>query len=581
MKRCPQCSRTYTDESLNFCLDDGEWLAAGDDPQTAILHEPAVSADGISRVAGVAAAGSTVSEQATKVFSSETDLAAGPTAQIEKETQRPAGELSTGPSPFPKYGIKVLAALVAAVAVLAGGFYGYRYFGSGGGQIGSVAVMPFVNESGNPDLEYLSDGMTESLIRSLAQLPNLNVKSRSSVFRYKGKETDAKSVGNELGVQAVLNGRLTQRGDQLTLDLELINTETENVIWTDEYDRRSSDLVSLQNEIARDVSNKLKVKLSGADQQRLAKSYTNDPEAYRLYLQGRFYWNKRSGKEFEKAEGYFRQAVEKDPGFALGYVGLADTNEDEDRPAKKEYIRRALELDDQLAEAHASLGYQCMLDYDWAASERELKRAMELNPNYAQAYGWNGARLMMLGKYDESLAAIRKALEIDPTSTGINFYLGVCLLASGKTDESIQQLKMIAATEPTFSWTHTWLSRIYRQTGNRPASVEERAKALELEGKFENARQLRESFANGGWNAYLNEWLRLGAGQVGTHKSSVMADVSVLAELGEKEKALDLLDQGAAKGDFWLFTVKTDPFMEPLRGDPRFQAISKKFDAPA
>src|SRR5882672_10148283 len=290
-----------------------------------------------------------------------------------------------------KFITAIIGVLLVGV-ILTAGYFTFVSRGGSTKQIGSIAVMPFVNESGNADVEYLSDGMTEPLIRSLSQLPNLNVKARSSVFRYKGKETDAKTIGKESGVQAVLNGRVIQRGDQLSLNLELIDAQTENVIWTDRYDRKSSDLVSLQNEIARDVSGKLKIKLTSAEELKLAKNYAVDPEAYRLYLQGRFYWNKRTKSEVEKAVVFFKQAIERDPNFALGYVGLADSDEDTDRPVKKEYIRRALEIDDNLAEAHASLGYQYMCADDWAASERELKRAMELNRNYPQAYGWNGAR---------------------------------------------------------------------------------------------------------------------------------------------------------------------------------------------
>ena len=580
MKRCPECRRDYYDDTLSFCLEDGAQLVYGvsnerivaDEPATAILLEPPVVTNG--------------SETATKVFSHTTNETEILQAEAEAEPQRRSGSfienqsLSPNRAAEPKRNRNKLFAAFGIAILLLVGFFGYRYFAAGGSkQIDSIAVMPFVNESGSPDLEYLSDGMTETLIRSLSQLPNLNVKARSSVFRYKGKEADAKTIGKDLGVQAILNGRVTQRGDQLTLDLELINAETENVIWTDEYDRKSSDIVSLQNEIARDVSNKLKLKLSGADQQKLAKNYTSDPEAYRLYLQGRFYWNKRAGKEFEKAEGYFQQAVERDPNFALGYVGLADANEDEDRPQKKEYIRRALALDDQLAEAHASLGYQYMMDYNWTDSERELKRAIELNPNYAPAHQWNGARLMMLGRYDDAMDSIKRALEIDPTSSGINFYYCVLLFVSGKTDESVQQFKKFAEIEPTFTWTHMWLSRIYRQTGNHAAAVEERAKAFELEGNSENARLLRESFAGGNWNGYLNEFIRLRAGQSGTHQDSSVGGASVLAELGEKEMAINELTKAAEKGDFWLFTIKTDPSFDTLRGDPRFQALVKKFDA--
>jgi serine/threonine protein kinase/Tfp pilus assembly protein PilF len=461
-----------------------------------------------------------------------------------------------------------LAAILSVIVIAAiiGGFTAYRQATSPHAVIQSIAVMPFINASGNAEVEYLSEGITETLIKSLSQLPNLNVKSRSSVFRYKGKETDAKTIGKELNVQAILNGRVVQRGEQLTLSLELIDAQTENVIWTDQYDRKSSDLVSLQNVIARDVSSKLKIQLSGADLEKLAKNYTNDPEAYRLYLQGRFYWNKRDGKEFERAEAYFQQAVARDPKFALGYIGLADFREDQDRPRKKEYIRRALELDDQLAEAHASLGYQYMVDYNWAESERELKRAIELNPNYPQAHQWNGGRLMMNGKYDAARVSLARALELDPTSPGINLYYGVLLEVSGRINESIQQYKKLIEMEPTFSWPHMGLARVYRRDGNHEGCVEERARNFELLGNKERAKAIRESFAKGGWKGYLRE--------------DGLYGPSSLAELGEYEKAIEAVVKQAEKGWFWLFLHRTDPFLDPIRDDPRFKEVMKKLDPP-
>lgn len=571
MKRCPECRRDYYDDTLSFCLEDGARLVYGvsnddiatDEPATAILSEPSLAAVPVSEP-GVVTTGSTVSEQATKVFQNTTDqtLILNTGSEVQKSSAEPRTAL------IRRKGLMAVIGLTALVAIA--GIFGYRYFGSGIGQINSIAVMPFANESGNSDLEYLSDGMTETLIRNLSQLPDLNVKARSSVFRYKGKETDAKTIGKDLGVQAVLNGRVTQRGDQLTVDLELINAATEDVIWTDEYDRKSSDLVSLQNEIARDVSNKLKIKLSGADQQKLAKKYTNDPEAYRLYLQGRFYWNKRTMSEVDKAVVFFKQAVDKDPNFALGYVGLADSREDYDRPQKKEYIRRALEIDPQLAEAHASFGYQLMLDYSWADSERELKRAIELDPNYAQAYAWNGARLMMIGKYDESLASIRHALSLDPTANSPNFYYGVCLAVSGRRDEAIQQFKKLIDMDPTFPWPHSFLSRVYTWTGDRAAAVDERAKSQELDGKPDDARLLSESYASGGWDGFLRESARQGAGA---------ASLAALAVGGtDKETAIKALIDKGERGDFWLFLIKTDPMFDPLRDDTRFQALVRKFD---
>src|SRR6266536_4356753 len=389
MKRCPQCHRVETDDALVFCRADGTALVG----------------DSIDQEAGTAklGSGSVANETATGILPQTTDAninrATVPTTMLP--AQPPSNTTSELTKPKSRKTViavaVILTAVVAAFTAIVVDSYRSR---NSRKSIQSIAVMPFVNASGNADLDYLSDGMTETLISSLSQLPNLNVKARSTVFRYKGKETNPQMLGRELNVQAILNGRVVQHGDRLTLSLELIDAQTENVIWSDKYERNQTDLVSLQNEIARDVSSKLKLKLSGADQQKLAKTYTSDPEAYRFYLQGRFYLNKRVGNLFDRADAYFQQAIEKDPNFALGYVGLAEFLGERDRPKAKEYIMRALAIDNQLSDAHASLGYQLMLDYDFAASEREFRRAIELDPNNARAYQWNGSRLMMIGLYD-------------------------------------------------------------------------------------------------------------------------------------------------------------------------------------
>jgi TolB-like protein/Flp pilus assembly protein TadD len=559
MKRCPQCNRVEADDTLTFCRADGTVLINASDSFSGNLNTAKFGSGPVS---------------------SEIETSLLPQTSTTPEINRNTGPTTALPAAqFPgttrdltkpkRHGFALAAAIGIALAVIFA--VGYFYLSrSRTTAIQSIAVMPFVNASGNADLDYLSDGMTETLIRSLSQLPNLNVKARSSVFRYKGRESDAKTIGKELGVPAILNGRFTQRGDQLTLNLELIDTQTENVIWTDQYDRKSSDLVSLQNQIARDVTSKLKIQLTSADQLKLAKNYTNDPEAYRLYLQGRFYWNKRTKSEVEKAIVYFKQAIERDPNFALGYVGLADSDEDNDRPTKIKYIRRALEIDDNLGEAHASLGYQYMCSQDWAASERELKRAMELNPNYPQAYGWNGVRLMMIGKYDESLASLQRGLELDPTSNGINFYKGVCLAVSGRRDEAIQQFKKTIQMDPSFPWTHNFLSRIYRWNGDYAASVEERAISLELDGNPEGAKRVRESFANGGWSGFQRMLQQTNSGVMSRGELDAV----------EKDTTIETLNHMAAEGSFWLFLIRTDPMFDPLRGDPRFQELLKKFNPP-
>jgi len=563
MKRCPQCNRVETDEALKFCRVDGATLVN--------------DSSAIDQEAGTAKlpSGQVGSETATGLLPGKADFngATGATTVLSPQSLagtttefRSANRTRLSTKTIALIATVIFAAITAAVVIS----FRSRDRASA---IQSVAVMPFINTSGNADLDYLSDGMTETLIRNLSQLPNLNVKASSSVFRYKGKQGDTKTIGRELSVPVILNGRFSQRGDQLTLNLELIDAQTENVIWTDQYDRKSSELVTLQNQIARDVTSKLKIQLTSADQLKLAKNYTTDPEVYRLYLQGRFYWNKRTRSEVEKAIPYFQQAVAKDPNFALGYVGLADSDEDRDRPAKMDYIRRALAIDDNLAEAHASLGYQYMCVQKWDESERELKRAIELNPNYPQACGWNGARLMMIGRYDESLASIRRGLAIDPTSNGINFYYGVCLAVSGKRAEAIQQFKKTIEMDPTFPWAHSFLARVYTWNGDHAAAVEEVAKAKEIDGRSDDARLLRESFASGGWEAFLHESTRQGA-------SIASVAMLTMASQADKEAVIKRLEDQAANGNFWLFLIKTDPLYDPLRGDPRFEALVKKFDPP-
>ncbi|MGD9561604.1 MAG: hypothetical protein AB7F88_04465 [Pyrinomonadaceae bacterium] len=587
MKRCPECRRDYADDTLSFCLEDGTALVQGsvpspDEPRTVILSEPGAIATGFRSAdepqTAILHGTAAPSETATRA-QIHTTAAAEPQESKEGVSEKHRfwhknrASVAEADNRSAHRAAKPLFVVAALSVLILGGFFGYRYFNSSTKQIESIAVMPFVNDSGNAEMEYLSDGMTETLISSLSQVAGLNVKARSSVFRYKGKDTDAKTIGKDLGVQAVLNGRLAQRGDQLTLSLELIDASNENVIWQDKYDRKTADIVKLQSEIARDVSSKLKLKLSNADELKLAKRYTSDPEVYRLYLQGRYYWNKRGFAEVDKGIPFFQQAIAKDPNFALGYVGLADSNEDENRPQKLEYIRRALEIDPDLAEAHASLGYQLMCKYDWAASERELKNAQELNPNYAQAYAWNGIRMTMIGKYDEALAEIDRALAIEPTANGINFYKAVTLGAAGRRDAAIQHFKRTIEMDPNFSWAHSNLARQYYFDGNIAAAVEEWSRSVELEGETEGARRLREAFATGGWPAFI-------AASKGLPRIPGWVSIQAPTNEAEKEKLLTDLQRRVENGKFWVFLAKTEPTYDSLRGDPRFQEILKRFDPP-
>jgi serine/threonine protein kinase/Tfp pilus assembly protein PilF len=476
-----------------------------------------------------------------------------------------------------------LLVLVAAITVT--GFYlrGRNSHAT----IQSIAVMPFVNESGKPEFEYLSDGMTDTLITSLSQIPNLNVKARSSVFRYKGKETSPKTIGRELNVQAVLNGRVAQRGDDLTLTLELVDVQTENVIWSEQYNRKQTDLVSLQSDIARDVSSKLKIKLSGADEQKLTRNYTQNAEAYKLFLQGRFYANKRTPKDSRKAIDCFQQAVSIDPNYALAYGGLAisyayltiygDEPGAETFPKAREFASKASQLDGNLAEPHILLGLLKFLqEHDSVGWERESELALAANPNSTDAHRLNGLRFLFLGRFDEALAEEQRALEIEPLSTAGNINYSYALFYAGRIDDSEAQTKKAIELAPDFWLSHHYLSIIYRYKGNYAQSVEELAKSKDLRDETEAARLIRESFAKGGWQGFLRA-------MTVEHAPMKMTPYNIAgfyAEAGDKDRAFAALNEAVDKYDQFIGFVKIDPFLKPLRDDPRFQQVVKRIGFP-
>jgi TolB-like protein/Tfp pilus assembly protein PilF len=451
--------------------------------------------------------------------------------------------------------------------------------------------MPFVNESRNPELEYLSDGMTETLISSLSQLPNLNVKARSSVFRYKGKETNPQTIGKELNVQAILNGRVVQRGDQLTLSLELIDAQTENVIWSEQYNRRQSDLVTLQSEIARDVSSKLKSKLSGADVAKVEKNYTANAEAYQLYLKGKFYWNKRTGESLKQAAEFYRQAIEKDPDYALAYSGLAETYvlfssydvaaANDSMPQAKAAALRALEIDDSLAEAHTALGFY-LSNYEWdrAGSEKEYRRAIELKPNYATAHHWLGADLSNVKRFDDSLVELRRAEELDPLSPIIGTNLGDTLVFARRYDEAIAQYKRTLVRNPNFGYAHRALGWAYGSNGRYPEAIAETRMAIELRNG---------SSAKGYWGLWLaksgkrDEAVKLlNELKQETTRGYVQSYTFALIYigLGDKAEALNWLEKQMADRSETANTYAVAPELDDLRSEPRFKEMLKRMNLP-
>jgi serine/threonine protein kinase/tetratricopeptide (TPR) repeat protein len=481
-------------------------------------------------------------------------------------------------------GVALLAVITTVVY-----FAFLRKVNSTAGQIQSIAVMPFVNESGNQELEYLSDGMTESLINGLSQLPNLSVKARSTVFHYKGKGVTPQQVGSELYVQAVLNGRVTQHADQMTLSLELVDARTGNQIWGEQYSRKATDLVVLQNQIARDVANSLKTKLSKANEAKLAKTYTANPEAYNLYLQGVFYWNKLDAR---KSIECLNRAIVIDPNYALAYSGLGDSYltllvnpgavitpavADETLQKSRAAASKALELDPDLPEAHALMALlSLMQDHDFAGCERELNRALELNPNYAEGHRRNGLRLFYLGQFEAARTEFQKALDIDPLSSLTNFSYASTFLYEGRYDEAEARIRKNREMDPGFLISRGQLSTLYRLKGNYAAAVEESAKTSESQNLPEVARLKRDSFAKGGWPGYL----RALATEYEQKKLNPYLLAIVYADLGEKDKAFGALDDVLALHSNFVGYFKIDPQLNPLRDDPRFTALLKKSGFP-
>lgn len=583
MKRCPQCDQIYTDETLKFCRDDGTLLQVNNSSPTESSDTLILPATHESDAAP------------TQILQSEAAQATGNTSPIntiEKlQTEGNCDNSATSSAPSIKSKIKrhkIGVTLASSVLIVAAIGFGYWLFkgrsssSSNPAPIESIAVMPFVNESGNADVEYLSDGMTETLISSLSQLPNLSVKARSSVFRYKGKELDPKKIASDLNVQAILNGRVTQRGEQLSLNLELIDAQTENVIWAEQYNREQTDLLSLQTEITRDVSQKLKTKLSGADERKLAKNYNTNTEAYRLYLLARFHWNKRTVPDFRKAIEYFQQAVIADPNYAPAYAMLADAyvlNSEYDGetpndaiPKAREVAMKALALDDRLSEAHSALAIVLSDSYDFAGAEREYKLAIELDPNNATAHQRYGYIHTFNGRHEEALAELRRALDIEPFSPIINRSYGDNLLYARRYDESIAQYKKTLSLDANFSSVYPFLSTAYWMKGDYAESVEQFAKYREVQGRQPEAALVRESFSKGGWEGFLR--MRIAGLRGSTTDSYITATYH--GALGEKDQAFAKLNKAPENHEFGILLLKVDPRLDPLRLDPRFQVLLRR-----
>ena len=489
------------------------------------------------------------------------------------------------------------AALIGAVLVLIVGIaatFGIRaYLHAANTEVAveSIAVIPFANEDKDPNSEWISDGLTESIINNLTQLPNLKVIARSSVFHYKGRETDPIAVGKELGVRAVLTGRLMHRGDSMLISAELIDIRDNKQLWGDKYERKLADMLSVQREIAREITNNLRPTLSGVEQSRMDKQYTANAEAFQLYLKGRFYWNKRTGPDFQRAIPFFQDAIAKDPNYALAFTGLADTyaliTVYTNQPARnvmpkaKEAALKALALDDKLAEAHASLGQITeYYDYDFDTAEREYRRAIELNPNYASAHQWLAEHLCALKRYDEAMVEIRRALELDPMSVIINRTYGDVLTDRRQFDEAIQQYRKTLELDPNFPSAHFFLARAYEAKGMYDDAVKEYSIYAGTGASADILAKATEVYKTSGWKAYLQFNLEQLVEKSPERRFPAFLVAMFYAKAGRNDEAIQWLEKGYEERDFRMTKLSGTFEFDNMRSDPRFKELVRRVGLP-
>jgi serine/threonine-protein kinase len=459
--------------------------------------------------------------------------------------------------------------------------------------IDSIAVLPFINGSSKAGMEYLSDGITDSVINTLSQLPQLRVMARSTVFSYKGKQIDPRQVGRELHVGAVLTGAMNQSGDELTIRAELVNTTDGSLLWGSQYNRAVNDVVGMQEEIAGDISHNLRIKLTGEQQKRLTKRYTENAEAYETYLKGRYYWNKRTEEGFRKAVEAFGQAIEKDPDYALSYAGLANCYTlmpawalmppTEGHPKAKAAALKALQLDDTLAEAHSALGHTLHnYDWDWAGAGREFRRAIELNPGYATAHHWNAWYLIEDGQTAEAFHEIQRALDLDPFSLIINADTGYLYSLGRQQDRAQEQLRKTLELGPQFSLAYEYRGYVYEVQKRYREELEAFEKAeellpdsLEIKAEIARARALNGQVHEA--RTTLNELTAQSK-----DRYVVAFDIAMIYEaLGEKDPAFEWLEKACDEHSYQISGLAVDPRLDGLRNDPRFAELLNRIHRPA
>jgi TolB-like protein len=458
----------------------------------------------------------------------------------------------------------------------------------------SIAVLPFTNERGNASTDYLSDGITESLIGNLAHVPRLKVRSRDSVFRYKGKDVEVRTAGSNLGVLVVVSGRVMVHGDTIEIRTELTDVRDNTEIWGHRYAGKSANLISLQQQIASDIAGKLRSTLSPAARQQVINQGTQDANAYSLYLKARYAWNKRTFADLQTAISYFNQAIAKDPGYALAYSGLADAyavlpnyggNQNEDFPKSNAAARKALELDPTLAHPHAVLGSnEIQYDWDFAGGEAEFRKSFDLDPNDATAHQWYGDEIGQIGgREQEAFAEADLAHELDPLSPVITRVVGGVRVSAGKFDEAIAICSKLANENPTFAIAHDCLAQAYWGKLMYPQVIEERKIFGGLSGyqvDVDFAAVMEQGFRSSGWKGALTKAIAFRQAQRKTGYFSAFEIAELYAGLGDKTQTFHWLNTAYQEHDWLLITLNTNPELGPLRSDPRFAELVRKVGLP-
>ena len=451
--------------------------------------------------------------------------------------------------------------------------------------IDSLAVLPFENISGDPEHQYLSDGITGSLINILATMPKLRVMAQSTVFRYKSGAMDPQSIGRDLNVRAVLTGRMMQSGGVLRIGTELVDVATGSQLWGSQYDRKPGDIFAVQDEIAKQISEKLRLQLTRADKKRLTRHHTEDPEAYQLYLKGRHHWNRWTEDGFYKAIAYFELAVGKDPGYALAHTGIADSHvllgwnsycpPKEAFPKAKAAAMTALRIDPALGEAHTPLAAVLWLhDWQWEMARAEFERSLELNPNYPTANHWSAECMMTMGRHVEALAKMKSSQELDPLSLIINVAIGWAFYMSGRYDEALEHLQRTVELDPNYPVAHWILGLLYRKTGRYELAISEGEKGVHLSGGSPLMRAaVAHSYGRAGRTEEARRLLH-DLTELAKHKYVApyfLAGIHV--GLGESDRAIEYLEKSYEEHSHWLIYLHIDPSMDELRDHHHFQDL--------